>query len=454
MGARRRASSVASSCPPGAGCEGARRHHGLHKDGVRRLGRLRRLVMIACCSIGAGAVGIASFASPARASVCSATETGHCYALIENYSTFEGTWVDLLTSADDVYGWEKTDRMQNETWASFPDEGWVEVGNTTGYIAKGVHTSTPVYFYAREEPVGAANFYEYNFTNGPTIGSWFYVQEQDEGNGTWCAWINGGEVYCVAGLPLFSNRQESGLETAANIQPYNYGTTYTWGMELGTGDWSTWNAPRYSNGNTLHEYDGYCIFPVQGSSSWEKGAAFGTPNGNPSCLPNQEGALKGVVSGEAPPTPPGVPAGPGTVAQPAPAESGYTAPSGALLTDRGLEELADSTAQEDGGHALTGTVQTVQASLKSAITKIDPSSTSVAAASVGYTNWLDSTVDLMVLHGNFTLADAPRPVEAAPPAGKVLDLIVDAHTGAVIGIHTSNAAPSDLSSLGAVTSFG
>lgn len=146
-----------------------------------------------------------------RANLCK--EEDHCYALFENHSTFEGTYVDLLTSSASVPEWEACSRFQNETWVRFEDGGWVEDGDTMGAIGGncGTHTDTPVYFYAGQEPNNPENYYEQDFGSGPAIGSWFHVQEQDEGNGTWCAFINSEEVTCKAGLPLFSSQQEAGL---------------------------------------------------------------------------------------------------------------------------------------------------------------------------------------------------------------------------------------------------
>lgn len=399
-----------------------------------------------------GVAGLAALPSFASAVLCSRENNNHCYAIFKNGSTFEGTWVDLLTSDVEVYDWKESSFVTNETWAGFPDGGWVEDGDYTGK-AEGSEGKYPRYFYATEEPVGSEHFYKYVFSTGPKDGEWFYVQEQDEGDGTWCAWVNGGEVYCDAGLPLYSPDQQAGLEAAADIQPYDYGTIYAWGMELGTGDWNTWNNRSYSNANYNGEYDKYCIFPVEGSSSWYR-AAFGTPNENPSCLPDQEDLVQGGES-VVPPTPPGIPAASGVQAQPAPVEAGYTVPSSATLSSTQLQTVTKSVAQNAGDiEASSSNVQAVSSSLRDAMGEIDPSETLPANPTAGYANWLENPTYLLVLHGHFALNNEPLPPGAATPEGSVLDVIINAHTGSVVGIHVSNQEPTDLASIGTVQNIG
>ncbi len=401
-----------------------------------------RTAIALSCMIGI--VIMASLVGPSTSSaaVCERTVSKHCYATVENHATFEGTWVDLLTSAAEVYDWKEGSFLDNEQWTSFEGGGWVEDGDEVSNKneSNGKYLR---YFYAKEYPVGFEHYYVYFFSTGPKDGEWFYVQEQDEGNGTWCAFINGGEVYCIAGLPLYSTEQESGLEVGANVQPYNYGTTYGWGMELGTGDWSTWHNRTYFNGNGKREYDKYCIFPVE-ASSWEKGAAFGTPNNNPSCLPDQEASVNGSDGSGGPPTPPGN----GTSeleAQSAPVEANYTVPSGGILSNTQLRSTISAIAKNAGDTETPSKIEVVEGSLRHSIETIDPTNIPPSSPTSGYANWLESPTYLLVLHGDFVLSGEPVPAGAAAPSGTVLDVIVDAHTGEVDGLHVANKDPQGLS---------
>ncbi len=403
------------------------------------------------------------------AQACSRTpETNHCYALVESQHEYEGTWVDILTSSDSLSGWNEGDRLQNETWASFSGGGWVEVGDTTGSIWS-YHTPTPFYFYAGEYPAGGQNFYEGDFSTGPSIGQWFWVQEQDEGNGVWCVWINGGETQCVGGRPFYTSEVEAGLEAAVNDPVVNNGTLYAWAMNLG-GAWSSWARPYYYA--SVRNGARYCVFPVSwdpnsglgdpgGSNLYPTGIAFGTPNNNPNCR-KENGYMSVPLGGEAtlgsastlPGPPSAVDGTTATTATAEPVAEGYTPASGPTLSNGQLQKITQEAAQTAGdAEAASGTVQAVQTPLKTAMSAIEPTTTLPSTPTPGYANLLQSSTDLVVLHGQFALTNAPRPHNVAVPTGSVLELVIDAHTGWIDGVRVGNRAATNLSDLGAVTTL-
>ncbi len=67
----------------------------------------------------------------------------------------------------------------------------------------------------------------------------------------------------------------------------------------------------------------------------------------------------------------------------------------------------------------------------------------------GKVPWSDSSVYLVVMHGSFTLDDVPTPPERKSPAGTVMGLILDAHTGFRVGRSLGVVAP-NLEALGPV----
>jgi hypothetical protein len=67
----------------------------------------------------------------------------------------------------------------------------------------------------------------------------------------------------------------------------------------------------------------------------------------------------------------------------------------------------------------------------------------------GKVPWSDSSVYLVVMHGNFTLDDVPTPPERKSPTGTVMGLILDAHTGFREGRSLGVVAP-NLEALGPV----
>ncbi len=120
-------------------------------------------------------------------------------------------------------------REQDEQWSSFPSDpenknigSWIEVGDTTGYIAKGVFTSVPVYFEADESwyypKYNYPNFNEVNYPESPGSG-WWDATTYSESLGSWCATFQGAHAFCFPGLYRYAKQVEDGLEYTANNDP-------------------------------------------------------------------------------------------------------------------------------------------------------------------------------------------------------------------------------------------
>jgi hypothetical protein len=235
-------------------------------------------------------------------------------------------------------------------------------------------------------------------------------------------------------------------------------------MDLGSGAWSSWAEPYYYA--TSRNGERFCVFPVSwnpnsglgdpgGSNLYPTGIAFGTPNPNPNCLKENEYLADPLGSESTPPAPPGAVDGTtATTATAKPVAEGYTPATGPTLSDAQLQKIAQEAAQNaEDGQAASGTVQTAQTSLKTALSAIEPNGTIPATQNTGYADLLQSSTDLIVMHGQFTLTNAPRPPKTAAPTGSVLEIIIDAHTGWVDGLRVGNRAATDLSKLGAVTTL-
>jgi hypothetical protein len=117
-------------------------------------------------------------------------------------------------------------------------------------------------------------------------------------------------------------------------------------------------------------------------------------------------------------------------------------PSGPELPLEDVLEIARAESVSAGEPAPSA-VSAGKGTLENAMRSIDPT-TSFPEADAGVRKMLGAEVVLVVMHGNFTLADAHLRKGAPPPTGTVLDLVIDAHTGDVIGralpIEQSSAA--------------
>jgi len=117
-------------------------------------------------------------------------------------------------------------------------------------------------------------------------------------------------------------------------------------------------------------------------------------------------------------------------------------PSGPELALEDVLEIARAESTRAGEPAPSA-VSAGKGTLEDAMRSIDPS-TSFPEADANVRKMLGAEVVLVVMHGNFTLADAHVRKGAPPPTGTVLDLVIDAHTGDVIG----RALPIEQSSAG------
>jgi hypothetical protein len=104
----------------------------LWRNAVKRVRRSTRTSALLAAS-----VVIATAAGLADAGVAFACEAygAHCYALAQwnvPEGLVGGVNTDIYTAAAEVPG--APNRMQNETWADFSYGGWVEAGDTIGYI--------------------------------------------------------------------------------------------------------------------------------------------------------------------------------------------------------------------------------------------------------------------------------------------------------------------------------
>jgi hypothetical protein len=110
----------------------------------------------------------------------------------------------------------------------------------------------------------------------------------------------------------------------------------------------------------------------------------------------------------------------------------YVAVTGPEISQSQILALATTAAQRAGeetpGVSIgTGTLEAAMRTVDSSFARPEPN------GSRGYSAMMDSPVDLVAMTGQFTLLDARVPIGAPAPKGNVLDLIVDAHTGALIG---------------------
>ena len=106
-------------------------------------------------------------------------------------------------------------------------------------------------------------------------------------------------------------------------------------------------------------------------------------------------------------------------------------PSGPELPLEDVLEIARAESRRAGEPAPSA-VSAGKGTLEDAMRSIDPT-TSLPEADASVRTMLRAEVVLVVMHGNFTLADAHVRKGAPPPTGTVLDLVIDAHTGDVIG---------------------
>jgi hypothetical protein len=110
----------------------------------------------------------------------------------------------------------------------------------------------------------------------------------------------------------------------------------------------------------------------------------------------------------------------------------YVAAAGPEIPQSQILASATTAAQRAGDQSPgvsigSGTLEAAMRTVDSSFARPEP------GRSQGYSALMNSSVDLVAMTGQFTLLDARVPIGAAAPKGNVLDLIIDAHTGALIG---------------------
>jgi hypothetical protein len=128
----------------------------------------------------------------------------------------------------------------------------------------------------------------------------------------------------------------------------------------------------------------------------------------------------------------------------------YVAPTGALLSNEKIHQIALARAQADGEPNPTNMAM-ANGQLRIAQEVMSPQATPPSSETPGQAALLDSSVDLVTMTGHFTLGDAPVPKGDSAPNGSVMELLIDAHTGMVEGRYVGPNILGDLSRLGTVT---
>lgn len=443
----------------------------------------------------AAAVGLGGgllVASPASACFDNVAGT-HCYAISEwgPGLSIKETLIDAHTSEAHVpetagdrnyLGGYEPPREQDEQWSGFPSDpynasigSWIEVGDTTGYVAKGVFTSVPIYFEADESwyypTYNAENFNEVNYPESPGA-SWWDATTYTQNSGSWCATIQGAHAFCFPGLSQYANHLQDGLEYTANNDPERDGGSYATnqGQVIGYATNSSGQVSQWSGGHLIYADEQGDPWPPAGS--WGVCGnlnAGGQGNGAitveapawldwPECNPNAEYhyksnamiAPKQITAGKSADEILAAFGAPQPTAPPLLAH--YTAPASesATLSTEKLRSLANEIAASYGGDSSPERIQTVEGpALRSALTIAVPGVAQPDQQSPGISEWDGSSTDVITMDGEFSLATAPRPAGEHAPKGHVLSVVLDAHTGTVDAISLNGTAP-NLAELGSV----
>jgi len=127
----------------------------------------------------------------------------------------------------------------------------------------------------------------------------------------------------------------------------------------------------------------------------------------------------------------------------------YVPPTGAELSPAQVEALARKYAA-DANEAAPTEMSMARGSFAAAQAAMEPGSVVPSNATIA--PWESSSAYLVVMHGQFTLR-VPVPPGRPSPAGPVMALILDAHTGFPEGRYVGVSTP-NIASLGAVTPLG
>jgi hypothetical protein len=123
-------------------------------------------------------------------------------------------------------------------------------------------------------------------------------------------------------------------------------------------------------------------------------------------------------------------AGAATAATPQPFAAYLKAPSTTLAASQVLA-IARSEASRAG--EVAPTLSVTRGSLEDAMRSIDPSTIIPESAEPAEKAMFATPVSLVIMHGTFTLTSASVPRGVKAPSGSVLELIIDEHTGEVMG---------------------
>lgn len=121
--------------------------------------------------------------------------------------------------------------------------------------------------------------------------------------------------------------------------------------------------------------------------------------------------------------------------------AGYAPPGGPELPAATIAATALAAAGR-AGDASPAETTIAQGPLRDVMTAIDPDVAVPSAPGGGQEDWLDETVDLVSMSGSFVLRDAHVPHGHPAPTGSVLDLVIGARTGQLVGRSLLSAAPS------------
>jgi hypothetical protein len=110
--------------------------------------------------------------------------------------------------------------------------------------------------------------------------------------------------------------------------------------------------------------------------------------------------------------------------------STYAPPSGPERSISNILAIAMEESQRDAVPAPTD-VTVEKGTLRAAAMAVSPEASFPISPGGGQEAWLNSTVALVTMHGDFVLNNVPIPAGAPTPRGPVLDLIIDNHTGEV-----------------------
>jgi hypothetical protein len=119
----------------------------------------------------------------------------------------------------------------------------------------------------------------------------------------------------------------------------------------------------------------------------------------------------------------------------------YTQPAGADLSDDAVKSIALEQAAI-AGDAEPTSITATSSSYAAAVHALDPGASMPASESAGEESYRRSSVQVLVMNGDFKLSNSRVPKGRTEPSGPVLFLVIDAHTGKieVRGVEENNPA--------------